>query len=81
MLNVATRPSKTTLVGSEKLIINDGGTLKSTTVDTLANKVKTPITELVSADSDNRLKVGQDGKLSVPDLTTDLLAQYILAKS
>ena len=35
----------------------------------------------VSVDPDNRLTLGTDAKLLVPDLTTDLLALYILARS
>ena len=35
----------------------------------------------ISADADNRLINGTDGGLHVPDLTTDVLAYYILAKN
>lgn len=35
----------------------------------------------VSGDPDNRLAFGTDEKLLVPEITTDLLALYILARS
>lgn len=34
----------------------------------------------ISSDPNNRLQAGPDGKLFVPDLTTDPVAYYILAK-
>lgn len=37
--------------------------------------------DIISSDPNNRLRVGTDGKMLVEEVTTDLLALYILARS
>lgn len=37
--------------------------------------------DTISSDPNNRLRVGTDGKMLVKEVTTDLLALYILARS
>lgn len=39
------------------------------------------IADIISTDPNNRLKAGSDGKILGEEVTTDLLALYILARS